>query len=166
MSIPSTEKVYDLVSLNNETSRPLIYYHFALNNKRERVAIIYRFTNIILITHFDGELIKKLAGKDNQIQVLDNNDENQIITYYEIDYDEEYIYCLYKNQKRLNGDIPIYPREIHVFDWDGNQISKLFLEYDLASFKVDLVSRTIYTYSPEANSFVTYNIEHLIPDIN
>lgn len=166
LAIPNNSNVYDKDDLINESSLPLIYYHIALNNKRERAAIVYRFAKVVILVQNDGELIRKLEGKDEVFQIPSNDDINQIITYYIVDYDDEYIYCLYKNDKRMNGDIPIYPREMHVFDWDGNQISKMSFDFNISSFKADLTSNTLYTYSPEANSFVLYNIEHLSTNTN
>ena len=161
LSIRNNINIYKRDELIYESSLPLIYYHIALNDKLERAAIVYRFANVVLIIQNDGMLIRRLQGKDEAFQIPSNDDTNQIITYYMVDYDSEYIYCLYKNEKRKDGDIPIYPKEMHVFDWDGNQTSKMIFDYNISSFKADLASNTLYTYSPDVNSFVTYNIEHL-----
>jgi hypothetical protein len=68
--------------------------------------------------------------------------EGNVLQYIMIYVSDNYIYALYFGE--LPSDKPFYAKYIHVFDWEGNAVTKYELDIPIFSFVVDEKMHTIY----------------------
>lgn len=125
-------------------------------------AIAYISDDILLIMDENGKIIRRIKGPDF-IDPMESLTSKQIpkTAYQEICVDEHYIYGLY------NGGAPGYldehrefvysdPMRIFVFNWDGEPIKELVLEYPTYSFDLDKNRNRIITYSNALDEEIVY----------
>ncbi len=159
LKIENKIKLYKSKELTFETKNLMAYYLFVINDKSGRIAIIYKYSDVIVVLDRNGNILKKILGPGRTNQIPEYGNANQIMTNSLIQSDDKYIYCLYKNKKRnddLTGMIPNYPNELNVYDWDGVPGLKIILDHPVQTFTIDYKNNRIITFSPDVDDLMVY----------
>ena len=125
---------------------------FKRHPSKDLMAIAYARVDKLLIINPTGEIIKKIKGPDF-IEIPDRYDVNSsIASYTTIRVDTNYIYALYSgnegSKKDDEGNLRREdPSQIFVFNWEGEPIKRVVLEYKTFSFDLDPKHNRIITYS-------------------
>ena len=162
LSVPSSGGLYNHEDMSFESMAYLSYYSFLINKVKNRIAIVYKYSDTIDIINFKGEVILRIIGPGRVNQIPDYKTVNPIMTNTITKSDEDFIYCLYKNNRRFDESsafLPIYDNMMNVFSWDGKPLLQLRFNYPAATFSIDRRNNRIITYSPEVNGLVTYNLD-------
>lgn len=162
LSVPSSGGLYHQEDMSFESMVYLSYYSFLINRARSRIAIVYKYSDAIDIINFKGEVILRIIGPGRISQIPDYKTVNPIMTNTITKCDEDFIYCLYKNNRRFDESsafLPIYDSMMNVFSWDGKPLLQLRFSYPAATFSIDRRNDRIITYSPEVNDLVTYSFD-------
>lgn len=105
------------------------------NESKNKFVIASRFTNYLAVTDMKGNPVFELKG--SRIENINTD----MITFYDIKSDEDFIYCLYvgrkiteysKNEVKVN-----YPTRLLIFDWEGRGIYNISLDHPIMFFAID-----------------------------
>jgi len=156
----------DKLDLNSVEAMPVnqrmvfFGYSYAFNPDMKRIAIAYKYSDVVTICDSNGEILKKITGPDRISQEVKDGI-NDIYCYMEVKADSRFIYARYKGTTLLDKEtmtVPLLPKTIHVFNWKGEPIMKIQTEFDMSSFVVDSKNSRLVTYSPSGGTFVTYEL--------
>jgi hypothetical protein len=131
----------------------------------------------------DGSKIASISGVLDQIDILDMHHPKKSIsvttTNYQYDYEyiknthseemktfyfsypycsEKFIFALYENNDTKNSN----NIELHIIDWEGNPIYKLFLDQRIEVFTIDLDNGFMYGVSKFDEKLYRYDIKNII----
>lgn len=148
----------------DKTSLADLPYIFTFKHDRTKVFIASLSKNFIGGIDFNGEKQFTINGPQIKNKVILSN-WDKIGTYAQLVSDEQYVYCLYSGKVRgiflkeqLKYD-PQYPDKIHVFDWDGNPVALIQLEYPLFFFDLDNEENKIFGIDPKMRpSIICYEL--------
>lgn len=158
LNIENKINLYQSNELSYETKNFTAYYTYLINEITGRIAIIYKFSDVIVILDKDGNIIKKLFGPGHINQIPDYHS-NQIITNSVSICDNDYIFCLYRNNKLFDDtDIrPIFSNEINIYSWDGEPLLKIHCDHTIMTFTIDHENERIITFSPDMDELMSYD---------
>jgi len=162
LSVSSSGSLYDHDDMSFESMVYLSYYSFLINKVKNRIAIVYKYSDAMDIINFKGEVILRIIGPGRVSQIPNYKTVNPVMTNTITKSDEDFIYCLYKKNKRFDESsafLPIYDNMMNVYSWDGKPVVQFRFNYPAATFSIDKRYNRIITYSPEVNDLVTYNID-------
>ncbi|MGC9472328.1 MAG: BF3164 family lipoprotein [Bacteroidales bacterium] len=139
-----------------------VTFLYSINPYGERIAVCDRFSDVLYIAGSKGELLKKLVGPGKimaDITALDIESES---TFWGLKSDKKYIYGLYLGKSRVENKsgyyLPVFPRRLLIFDWDGNALFDILFEFSVSSFYPDYQKRRIVTFSPDHARLVVYEM--------
>ncbi|MEL7587112.1 MAG: BF3164 family lipoprotein [Prolixibacteraceae bacterium] len=160
LSVPDKLQIYS--KIDDESRKFTSNYMYADHPIKKIHAIAYRFADVFAIVDDRGKVISAVHGPDNILQDPDYSKIDQVLTTSDIRSDNEYIYCMYSGEKRMEtkgGELtPNYAKKILVYNWEGNPVAVLNLEYPLVSFDVDSQNNLLYTFCPETGGIVYYQV--------
>jgi hypothetical protein len=117
------------------------------NEKKQKICVNPRYVNDLQIIDLAGnnDIVFSTAGPNNW-KALREPDfwESKSVFYGAVQTSDDYIFGLYTNKKLL--ELVETPREteIHIFDWEGNPVAKIYLEDYIGSFAVDIRNKVLY----------------------
>lgn len=164
LSIHNKLKIYKTENLSFETKNFIAYYNYLMNKQTGEFCIIYNRSDIIAILDSKGNIKKIIRGPGRVDQVPEYGNSEQIITNSLVQSDEDYIYCLYKNQKRyddLTRVIPNYSNRINIYNWKGDPVYQVVCDYKVLTFTIDRSKSRIITFSPDIDDIVIYDFPYI-----
>lgn len=127
----------------------------------ERTVVAYRFSDRIAILDNKSRILVNAAGPDHIIQEPDITDQNSISCYIALQCDEKYIYALYRGDTVFIDNDLIYPKAIHVFNWEGKPVARLALDHPVTSFTLDSKNNKIISFSMYSGDIVEFSLPEL-----
>ena len=83
-------------------------------------------------------------------------------------FDEDFIYALYQGTVGTKVDYDkgkmyvVYPKNIHIFDWNGKPVMKLILDHEISTFVIDKENKRIIAFAVDAeDNIISYDISHI-----
>jgi hypothetical protein len=160
-----TERTYTLYadSVYNPDAHRLneeFYLTFDLiSPDRQKIAMCMKLLAQINILDLNtgkvqGIRIKHTPGFD----YLKGNVDDYKYYYHFLDVDEKYIYALYVDKKYAEVKESVNSQIIHVFDWNGNFVRKLFVDEGLDFIKIDAEKRLMYGTNLTAEKVFRYKL--------
>ncbi len=143
-----SELLYDLSLLPDVSFFYAYDGELGFNLKKNRMIYAYKFFREIHLLDLDGNLIRKIVGKDknrnrsNDVdEWLDNPDTP--VYYAGSAGTENYFYVGYREESVLFGPVKNYTL-LEQYDWDGNLIRRIKLNKPYGSFCVDEEDKNLY----------------------
>ncbi len=148
-----------LDNINSSDKRiPKVTFLYEKHPKKELYALVYKYSDIVVIINNKGEVISISQGPDMINQNPDALIGNHRIAYAEIHCDEHHIYALYNgNYVTDENQHPNYPQIIHVFDWDGKPVAKLDLDHPIVLFTLQNDVKRAVAFSQSSGEIVYYD---------
>lgn len=160
LDIPDRLNVYD--KLNENTRMYTATYLYRAHPVKKQYAIAYRMADVVAIIDPQGHIISKAWGPGKILENPKYGESNYIETNEHIVVSDKLIYCLYLGVKSLEmkgGEIFVnHPKKLHIYDWKGEPVAKIDLEYSATTFDIDFENNRIITFSPETGGIVYYNL--------
>ena len=155
-----------LYGRTTEDSRKFILNYFYTDHPFKKLhAIAYRFADVFAIVGQKGNVISIVRGPDHFQQNPDYNKLDQTIAYSGIYSNEKFIYCLYSGKKRMeekDGEMVVnQEKTLHVFNWNGEPVASVNLEYSAMSFDIDEQNNRLVTFAAETGGIVYYQLPKL-----
>jgi hypothetical protein len=151
--------LYEPSKVSLESRIYMASYFYAINDIKNRIAIIYTRSDVIAILDMDGNVLKRVNGPGKTDQIPSYSGQDQIITTTFIKSDSDFIYCLYKNKLPFDektGMIPTEANELNIYNWEGVPMAKLIFDHPVQTFIIDRVNNRVITYSPVIDKIVYY----------
>ncbi len=143
------------------SDNPIIIHY---NSGKHKFVIAHRFKNLLSVIDAKGNTIFRLPGKPN----ISNNQKKLSHSFYLIDSDDKYIYCLYVGGPFSEYDSSqdkvklFYPTRLLVFDWEGVGKYDIRLDHPLLYFAIDKERKRIIGSTMDfENGLVQYSMEKL-----
>ncbi|NLO69531.1 MAG: hypothetical protein GX102_00975 [Porphyromonadaceae bacterium] len=159
LAIPDYLNIYK--KINENTRKHTSTYLYLRHPQKEQYVIAYRMADVVAIIDSRGNIISKVRGP-GKILEIPKYDENYFQTNKYLAVSDQYIYSLYLGKKQFemkNKEMNInYPQKLHVFNWKGQPVAKIDLEYPATTFDVDIEKNRIITFSPVTGGFIYYNL--------
>ncbi len=139
--------------------------HILANPKYKKTIIVYRHFDILQIQDMKHPEEKPVTVQGPDHIKITNQQKlsmfEQVIAYYgNPRYDDKYIYTLYLGKGTIDKDVD--NKRIHVFDWTGRPVVKIYLDHQICSFAIDKENQRIIAFAVDMeNSLVTYDINML-----
>jgi hypothetical protein len=132
-----------------------------VSNNTKRIAISNAGCDMLEIYNLSGDILKTLHGPDIFINDYGNADEYSLAIdlkqcgYFDICSSSKEIYCSYSGQKlkSITDWIASLGREMFVFDWDGNPLKRVKVNYPLAFMDYSEERNTIYAICYDGEEF-------------
>lgn len=162
LTVNNRINLYSIEDISPEIEYMTTYYIYAISPELDKIAIAYCYSDYLAIINMDGDVLHRLSGPDGVYQIPDNMENNQTITTQYMRSDSDHIFCLYSGKPRFKDEsnmIPAFPGKIYVYNWKGEPVVELDLEFDAQSFDMDYQNKRIITFSPECNTVVYYNFD-------
>lgn len=119
-------------------------------DKKHKLVSAMRFRNQINFFDTNTKDRKSVIVNSHKEKYINNNEGHQY--YCSISANENNIFALYMNQSDEDSYEVVKPMEIHVFDWNGNFISKYMVKEYIVRIAVD-EKGNIYGRDLESNIF-------------
>lgn len=165
LNIPNNLKIYT-EEIDFYSRMLTSNYFFEKHPMENKYVLSYRFADALGFINNNGNVLGKIYGPQKMIQIPDNNNNAQFISYVGIKVHKNLIFSSYSGKKRFiekNGDIfPIEPKKIMIFNWDMIPLIQLNLNHSVSSFEIDMENRRIITFSPDVGKIVYYNLNRSI----
>jgi len=168
--IPNT--VFPNIWDNNGYSDNPILIHY--NPSQNKIVVAARYENKIAVIDDQGKISFKLETsiQKTKMRTREIAWSGKYYTFYSIDSDENFIYCLYIGgyafgwNKRSKLPITNYPSRLMVFDWNGEKKYEIQLDHGIVFSALD-EKREQYIGSSEnaVNGLVTYDLSLLYNSI-
>ncbi|MTI89408.1 MAG: hypothetical protein FH748_15735 [Balneolaceae bacterium] len=126
------------------------------NNKGDKFAVGFSFTDIIQIYNYKGEVLETIKGpiqselnfnknKSGNFTLSDDN----ISAYIDLASTSNYLYALYSGKKIYSSNSN-FGNLIFIFDWKGNLIKSFELDRQIFSITVDKQDSVLYGIDPSS----------------
>jgi len=166
MAIPNTVFPYIWDNCNLSDHPILLHY----NHSKKRTVVAARYENKIAVIDDQGNISFKLETplKKMKMNTRKTAWQGKYSTFYSIDSDKNFIYCLYRGGYAAGWDksskfpVNIYPSRLLVFDWNGVRKCELELDHEII-FSVLDENRNCFIGSSETaiNGLVMYDLSFL-----
>jgi hypothetical protein len=160
LNIPNRLNIYK--KLDENTRKHTSTYLYQRHPSKEQYVIAYRMADVIAIIDSRGHVISKSWGPGKILEKPKFGETNYLQTYKYLKVSDRYIYGLYLGLKRFekkeNELLPSYPKIMHIFDWKGQPVAKINLEYPASTFDIDIEKNRIITFSPVTGGFIYYDL--------
>jgi hypothetical protein len=160
LNIPDQLNVYD--KLNEDTRMYTSTYLYRKHPLKKLYVIAYRMADVVAVISSQGHIISKTLGPGKVMENPRYGENNYVETNEHIVVSDKLIYCLYlgvKNLEMTEGEISVnHPKELHIYDWKGEPVAKIDLEYSATTFDIDFEKNRMITFSPETGGIVYYNL--------
>jgi hypothetical protein len=159
-------KLIDSLDINNNTKhlktinkkyRTHAKYVYGFHPKQEKLAISLRYSDVLIALESNGKKIFETQGPDNIKRNPKESVMKRIVTYGQIETDDNFIYCLYNGEVFMQGQSFNYSNHMHIFNWKGEPIAKITFEHAVSRYALDKENNRIVTFSPEIGDIVYYN---------
>jgi len=162
-SLQIVNKIEKHIQSDPASSQNIVSYHYTFHPLKNKIAIAFRFSDILAIVDNKGNIINFIQGPNIINQTPSYTDPDLILTYFDMFSDENNIYCLYNGEKKqivdTNGNpIHTFPKKLHVFDWKGKPVALINFEFSVTSLVIDRQYKRIITFSPEVGDIVCYEL--------
>jgi hypothetical protein len=164
LSVPDQLDLYQSGEVAPDRRMIQFNYFYSFNKKGDRIAVAYRYSDVITILDKRGKILKKVTGPDF-IEQIPGESDKEVLTYQCLCTDDRYIWAAYKNKPRFDEEtnsIPQFAATIHVFDWNGKPIARLVTDHPVSSVVVDRDNGRIVTFCPGTSGFVWYEIPEIL----
>jgi len=160
---PDEIKALKHISLYNQ--------RFTFNKKQNKFAIGFTSFDSLNCYNLSGEVVFKQTGPDfieSDYKTVYKRDEKT--TYWSLESDDKYIYGLYSGKKKYEipsnantlKDVKLFhPKNIHIFDWQGNPKLKVKLDKPIVDFVIDKKTNRLIALSFQKGSFVVYDFKKI-----
>jgi len=160
LKIPNRLNIYK--KLEENTRMHTSTYLYQRHSSMKQYVIAYRMADVIAIVDSQGHVISKSWGPGKVIEKPKFGETNYIQTYKYLKASDKYIYCLYLGtkhyEKKEDEVLPSYPQIMHIFDWKGQPVAKIDLEYPATTFDIDIEKNRVITFSPVTGGIIYYDL--------
>ena len=164
----STIREYTLYSrplINKVSTMPFEMYfcsYDAIHPNKKKVAMTYALLSQVDVLDLETGKLTGLRKKDTpDFHDLETKDSGFVFYYGDISVDDTYIYATYINSLYEEFD-SFSSNEIHVFDWDGNPVTKIITDQKFSLSSLDSVNKKLYMKNDEEDIFI-YDVQFLYP---
>ena len=144
---------------------------FTYNSYRKQLATGFYRMDKIVSYNLNGEKEFETKGPGDSKADYDKLYKSvEKKAYFSIKSDKNFIYALYSGRighkalskaKTLNNIKRLYPKTIHVFDWEGNPKLEVNLRQECRDFTIDRETNRLITLSPSDTTFYTYDFNKI-----
>lgn len=132
-------------------------YSYDYHPNQQKVVIAHRYSDIVMGIDFEGNTLFETKGPGDINRKPEEPVLRRKVTYIDVKIDRNYIYGLYNGKKAFDGRTYKFPRQLHVFNWNGEPVEQIQFEYRTSDFIIDKENNRIITFSPEIGDVVYYN---------
>lgn len=153
-----SKEIYSNITLDD--SYMLLIHTILYNAKNKKACVIPPYIDHIQIIDCDGnnDMILSTAKSDTWPAIKQDGFNESIKSFYKsTKVTDDFIFSMYVNKKISELGTTPEETEIHVFDWDGNAVTKIRLKDHITSFAVDTKHRTLYGID-NMNQLYSYDI--------
>ena len=145
--------------------------HVSVYTNKNKLVIGYRHFDILSIYNLaNKEVIINVSGPDriklkNQLRLPDSE---QVTAHDGEPYlCDNYIFAPFHGKVNFtlseNKIIPVFPNEIHVFNWNGHPVMKLTLDHQFCSFAVDQERMELIVFAVDSEeSILFYDLANVL----
>lgn len=145
---------------------------FTYNPYKKKFAVAFKNKDVLSCYNSQGKKIFEIIGPD-EIKPDYNRlyKASEKMAYFSIKSDKKLIYGLYSGRNNyerlskattLNKNIKVlYPKTIHVFDWQGNPKLEIKLDKSINDFVIDKETNRLIGISSDDQSFVVYDFSKI-----
>lgn len=150
------------VAMSDALSSYLLY-----NNNLKRIALAYRYTDVLQIFYLNGDSVSSFIGPENinlefeigrnkydPFMVKNSETRKAFVNSYSTD---KYIYLLYSGHF-YEDDNWSYGNRIYIYNWDGKPYRAINLDRYIYTFCVDKHDKLIYSYDLSSGNLIKANI--------
>jgi len=165
----------DLKDYDNSFFSDLTRTHNKIHADKNKMVMVYRFFDRMIIRDLKDSSFAETIGPDHidPQKQLGLYDHQRLYGYDgKPKFDDKYIYALYTGTPGAKVDFDlgkvsaVYPKIIHVFNWNGQPVMRLNLDHEISSFVHDRENKRVIAFSvDDLNSMISYDISN-IPEFN
>lgn len=166
-------KYKEISKINIETIRDAHTSHIFYNYKRQKVALPYRYSDVLEIYDVNESDCKSIQGPENY-NVYFTEEKGSYYhmgktkktkkTFISGTYTDDFIYLIYSGHLRENRSESdrfkwSTGKFIFVYDWDGNPVKKINLDRRVSTIGVSNNNKTLYSYDLNTGYLIKASIE-------
>lgn len=140
-----------------------IFYanHSCISSDQSKVAVaMQRVAQISILDTKSGKQIGYRMNHTLDYSDIEKNYELSHLYYTSLAVNSRYIFALYIDQLEMGGKFPFKSKVIHVFDWEGRPVYKIYLGKEVAWITLDPKHNILYAQDEE-DSIWAYDVSWL-----